>query len=577
MDTQTGKNLILAIGLSLLVLIGWQYVFPPEPPPPEEQTSLAEGTPQAGAPSAGAGTSGSIEGLPITDSDGSTRPPERMPLPVNADEITGSINLANGRFDDVVLNKFREEVDPTSDPIKLFSPRGSEKPYYAEFSWIDPNDRSRRLARGETPWVTTADNLTTGTPIVMTWDDGQDIVVERTISIDEHFMFTVTDTVTNNGSQPVTLLPFGRISRTQAPEYTGTYILHVGPIGVFDETLEEVDFDDLEDDGDVVFEDKEGWLGITDKFWLAAMAPNGDTGRINAAFRYVDQQDRYQVDYQGSARTIAPGASSDASVHLFVGAKEINILDSYEEALGIDRFDMAIDFGYFFFLTKPLLSVLIYFAELFGNFGLSILAITVIIKLIFFPLANKSYVSMSKMKALQPKITELREQHGADKQRMQTELMALYKREKANPVAGCLPIALQIPVFFALYKVLFVSIEMRHAPFYGWIKDLSAADPTTVANLFGLIPWTPPEFLMLGAWPLIMGVSMFLQQKLNPAPPDPVQAKIFMLMPIMFTFFLAGFPAGLVIYWSWNNILSMTQQYVIMRRMGVAVGGGKTK
>ncbi|HIN22209.1 MAG TPA: membrane protein insertase YidC, partial [Rhodospirillales bacterium] len=313
-----------------------------------------------------------------------------------------------------------------------------------------------------------------------------------------------------------------------------------------------------------------GWIGITDKYWLAALVPDQKVkGNLRFTYRKESGDDLYQVDYLSNPLTVAPGGTVESRNRLFTGAKEVTIIDAYNEDLGIDRFDLAIDFGWFYFLTKPIFYALLYINEVVLNFGLSILLLTVAIKIVFFPLANKSYTSMSKMKKLQPEVNKLRERFGDDKTKLNEEMMALYKRENANPASGCLPILIQIPVFFALYKVLFVNIEMRHAPFFGWIKDLSVADPTSVFNLFGMIPWTPPDFLMVGVWPLIMGASMYLQQKLNPQPSDPMQAKIFQFLPIIFTFLLARFPAGLVIYWAWNNILSMAQQWVIMRRMGI--------
>ena len=318
-----------------------------------------------------------------------------------------------------------------------------------------------------------------------------------------------------------------------------------------------------------------GWLGITDKYWLVALVPDQKTP-VTTRFTYRNDSglEKFQADFLGTPLTVQPGTSGQSVSHLFTGAKEVKVLDAYEENLGVARFDLAIDFGWFYFLTKPIFYTLIFINEHVGNFGIAILLLTVLIKLLFFPLANKSYVSMSKMKKLQPEMVKLRERFGDDKTKLNQEMMALYKKEKANPMAGCLPIALQIPVFFSLYKVLFVSIEMRHAPFYGWISDLSAADPTSLVNLFGLIPWTPPEFIpALGVWPIIMGITMFLQQKLNPQPADPIQAKIFMFLPFVFTFMLSTFPAGLVIYWSWNNTLSMAQQYIIMKRAGVKPGG----
>jgi YidC/Oxa1 family membrane protein insertase len=399
----------------------------------------------------------------------------------------------------------------------------------------------------------------------------------------------VTQRVVNNGEGAIDLAPYGLISRTNTPEILGFYILHEGPLGVFNGTLEEFDYgDDLKDnyagqDATIVKDTTGGWLGITDKYWLAALVPD-QSAKVKARFVYNQPggRDHYQSDFVYDSATVAPGASLETTSRLFAGAKVVPLLQEYEERYGIVKFDLAVDFGWFSFLTKPIFQALHWANGQLGNFGLAILALTVVIKLIFFPLANKSYKSMAKMRKLQPKMMELRERYGEDKQRLNQEMMGLYKKEGANPLSGCLPILIQIPVFFALYKVMFVTIEMRHAPFYGWIRDLSAPDPTTILNGFGLFPWDAPELgllnvLNIGIWPLLMGISMFLQQKLNPQPPDPVQAKVFLMMPVVFTFLLSTFPAGLVIYWTWNNILSMAQQAFIMKRQGVPIGGGSAK
>jgi YidC/Oxa1 family membrane protein insertase len=406
------------------------------------------------------------------------------------------------------------------------------------------------------------------------------LILTRTIAVDAKYMFTVTDSIKNGSNASVNVSSFGRVTRVNTPDTRGFFILHEGPIGVLNEDLHEISYDDLEDEPEVpqTFASKGGWLGFTDIYWLTALVPDQDQ-QLDARFLYDTTgtgADLYQTDYRSTATSLAPGESLEKTNRLFAGAKVFKTLEAYRDDLGIDRFELSIDFGWFFFLTKPLLNVIIFAANWLGNFGLAILAVTVLIKLFFFPLANKSYRAMSSMKALQPKMAELREKYADDKQTMQRELMGMYRKEKVNPVSGCLPIVLQIPVFFALYKVLFISIEMRHAPFFGWVRDLSAPDPLNFFTLFGAIPWDPPSFLALGIWPVLMGLTMFAQQKLNPAPADPVQAKIFLLMPLIFTFFLANFPVGLVIYWTWNNLLSITQQYIIMRRMGVAIGGGKT-
>ena len=403
-------------------------------------------------------------------------------------------------------------------------------------------------------------------------------------------MFKVTQRVTNRGERSVALRPYGLISRTDTPDVFGFWILHEGLLGVFGETLKEVDYDDVSDadDGKIAQTSVGGWIGITDKYWLAALIPDQ---KASIASRFVhtlqDRRDKYQVDTLGDQQIVQPGETIEVSERLFAGAKEVRLLDAYEEDLGIVNFDLAVDFGWFYFLTKPIFYVLEYFNRMIGNFGVAILLLTVLIKIAFFPLANKSYRAMSRLKKLQPEMMKIRDRFKEDRQRQNQEMMALYKKENANPVSGCFPILIQIPVFFALYKVLFVSIEMRHAPFFGWIQDLSAPDPLGILTAFGLIEWSIPEILQIaniGIWPLIMGGTMYLQQKLNPQPADPTQAKIFLMLPIVFTFMLGQFPAGLVIYWAWNNLLSIAQQWIIMRQMGVtmsgqtvALPGGKTK
>jgi YidC/Oxa1 family membrane protein insertase len=489
--------------------------------------------------------------------------------------IHGSISLAGGRIDDLTLNGYRETVDPTSPQIVVLSPAGSADPYYADFGWTTGPGSKVKTPTPATVWRSDRKTLEPGAPVLLTWNNGEGLTFKREISLDDDFLFTITDRVENQSGNAVTLFPYGLVSRTNLPETTGFYILHEGALGVFDETLKEVDYEDMQDEGSIKVTSHGGWIGITDKYWLAALIPN-QKAKIDASFGHtlVGNQEKFQVDYLHGPQSIAANASTEIVNHLFAGAKEVHVLDAYEAKYDIKRFDLAVDFGWFYFLTKPFFYAIDWFYKLLGNFGLAILALTVCVRIVFYPLANKSFKAMGAMKRLQPEMAKLRERHGDDRQKLNQAMMELYKKEKANPMAGCLPIALQIPVFFSLYKVLFVSIEMRHAPFYGWISDLSAADPTSIVNLFGLIPWTPPAYIpALGVWPIIMGITMFLQQKLNPQPADPIQAKIFMFLPLVFTFMLSTFPAGLVIYWSWNNLLSMAQQWIIMKRAGAAPGG----
>ncbi len=574
------RNLIMAIVISLAILVGWTMFFeqslvPPPPPTTEQQA----GTPQAPAgdatvpvPTAPTGAP-AVPGMPPTADPSAVRDAALAEVPrirIETPRLSGSISLRDGRIDDLTLNDYKVSQAPDSPDVTLLSPRGSQRPYFARFGWVAPAETEVALPDGDTVWTANRDVLTPETPVTLTWDNGAGLRFVRVYELDKDYMFTIRQRIVNNSDQSISLHPFGLVQRTGQPDTFQLYILHEGPIGVLNETLDEVDYDDVQEAGSVEYKTPNGWIGITDKYWLTALVPDQGS-EFTAAHRYL-QGDRFQSDYLRNLETVPAGGSAEVVNRLFAGAKVVNLLDSYRDRYDVPLFDRAVDFGWFFFLTIPLFHVLHYFYLLIGNFGLAILLLTVCVKLVFFPLANKSYKAMSKMKALAPEMTKLRDKYGDDRQKMNQELMALYKKEKVNPASGCLPILIQIPVFFALYKVLYVTIEMRHAPFYGWIQDLSAPDPTTIFNLFGLIPWSPPDFLMLGIWPLLMGISMFAQQKLNPQPTDPVQAKVFLLMPILFTFLLAQFPAGLVIYWTWNNLLSMAQQYVIMKRMGVPIG-----
>jgi YidC/Oxa1 family membrane protein insertase len=459
----------------------------------------------------------------------------------------------------------------------LLWPGGTKDPYFAEFGWV-ADSAGTKVPGADTQWAASGGPLTPNSPVTLTWDNGAGLVFTRTISLDENYMFTVRDGVRNNAGTPVTLTPYGLVSRTGTPHVAGYYILHEGLIGLIGGSLKEINYTDTTElaPAKPPVDSLGGWLGFTDKYWLTALVPPQDQ-TVKAKFQHVVERgiDRYQADFLGPAVTIPADGTGAALVRLFAGAKEVNLLDAYAES-GIPRFDRAIDFGWFYFLTKPIFLTLQFFFGVLGNFGLAILLLTLLIKLAFFPLANKSYAAMSKMKLLQPEMVKIRERFPDDKARQQQEIMAMYKKVGANPLAGCLPIVVQIPVFFSLYKVLFVTIEMRHAPFFGWIHDLSAPDPTSFVNLFGLLPFQPEavpvigSMLMIGAWPLLMGITMFLQQKLNPQPVDPVQARMFMLLPIVFTYMLSAFPAGLVIYWAWNNLLSIAQQWTIMHRAGAA-------
>jgi YidC/Oxa1 family membrane protein insertase len=577
------RNLLIAIVLSVGILIAFQFAFerlrPPQPSGPSGGTPVTAPAPSGTAsqsappppvtanngPTAAAPSTAQTQAVEAREAVIAAQPHVKIETP----RLHGSIDLVGAKFNDLTLATYHETVDPKSPEVVLLSPSGTQEPYLAEFGWVGAT-ADVQLPGPQTRWTATDGPLTPTHPITLTWDNDQGLVFTRTISVDPNYMFTVRDAVRNTGSTPVKLLPYGLISRTGTPHVAGYYILFEGMIGYVDGSLQEVKYASLKPDKPLDFSTTGGWLGFTDKYWLTSVIPlQREAVRVRFTHTVDNAVDRYQTDYLGAEVTIPPDGTSETSARFFAGAKEVNLLDAYQ-AGGIPLFDHAIDFGWFYFLTKPIFLILQFFDKLLGNFGLAILLLTLCVKLLFFPLANKSYNAMSKMKLLQPEIQKLRERFPDDKARQQQEMMALYKRVGANPLAGCLPIVIQIPVFFSLYKVLFVTIEMRHAPFFGWIHDLSAPDPTSFANLFGLLPFAPPIFLMIGAWPLIMGLTMFLQQKLNPQPVDPVQARMFMLLPIIFTYMLAAFPAGLVIYWAWNNLLSIAQQWAIMHRAGAA-------
>jgi YidC/Oxa1 family membrane protein insertase len=589
------KNTLLAIVLSALVLIGWQiFVGMPQlekqkqtqqqqqptqqvPGTPGQSPSQQPGAPPApGATPQAPGQGGAVPGQALTREAAIAASPR---VHIDTPSLIGSIALKGGRVDDLSLVKYRETVDPKSPAVVLLSPSGGPNPFYVEYGWSPPGGTTLKVPTTDTLWQQQGSGtLGVGRPVTLTWDNGEGLEFRRTFAVDENYMFTIKDEVTNKGAAPVTLYPYGLVSRHGTPHTLGYYILHEGFVGVLNDKLQEETYAEVEKKKGFSFTSTNAWLGITDKYWAATLIPDSKS-KIDAKF-VADQlgtTKTYQANYLGPALTIAPGTTGATDGHLFAGAKEVSIVDGYNRQLDLNKFDLLIDWGVFYFITKPMFLALDWIYHRVGNFGIAILIITVIIKIFFFPLANKSYASMAKMKAVQPEMVAIRERFADDKMKQQQAMMELYKKEKINPIAGCLPIVIQIPVFFALYKILFITIEMRHAPFFGWIKDLSAPDPLNVFNLFGLIPWDPTvvpligSFLHLGPWPLIMGVTMWLQMKLNPPPPDPTQAMIFNYMPIIFTFMLANFSAGLVIYWAWNNSLSVTQQSVIMRRHGAKI------
>ena len=588
---ENNRNFLLAILLSIGVLFAWQFFFVPKPHPPAEkppveqsqqQQRIEQGPPRPGAqsetPSAGGPTAPAAGAAPtLTREETLVQSPR---IAIDTPALKGSIALKGGRIDDLTLKDYRETVDPDSPNVILLSPKGGPHAYYTEHGFVGgDNAKDLALPSADTVWKATSEEpLTQSAPVTLTYDNGKGLSFTRTIAVDDKYMFTVTDKVANSGSEPVTLHPYALVSRHETPQVKGYYILHEGLIGVVDDGLQEITYKKAIEKPAATFKSKEGWLGITDKYWAAVVIPEqGKSFEARFSGTQTDGRDRFQADYLMAPLTVEPGGTAESRGQVFAGAKEVNLVDTYAERYAIPKFDLLIDWGWFYFLTKPMFFALDFFYKLVGNFGVAILIVTLCIKILLFPLANKSYVSMSRMKKLAPEMQRIKERYANDRMRQQQAMMELYKKEKVNPASGCLPILVQIPVFFALYKVLFVTIEMRHAPFFGWIKDLSAPDPTSVFSLFGLLPFDPSQvpvvghFLMIGAWPLIMGVTMWVQMKLNPAPPDPVQQKMFDWMPVFFTFLLAGFPAGLVIYWAWNNLLSVIQQSVIMSRQGVEI------
>ncbi len=593
--TSEQKNLFLAIGLSLAVLLGWNYFYGAPKIDAARQATLQ--ATQAAPPNAvtGASPAANPENPGLATAPGAPVDPAQIlrtreqalalspRVAIDTPALTGSISLKGGRVDDVSLKNYRETIDPKSPMIVLLSPLGSANPYYAETGYVGAAGSNIALPNANTVWTANAQKLTPATPVELTWDNGQGLTFKRTISVDDRYMFSIKESVENKGAQPATLLPFALISRHGKPKTDGYAVLHEGLLGIVgDSRIIELTYDgvDKETKSTKIVEGTSGWLGFTDKYWATAIVPAQDEafkGRFSA-YGAQGANRIYQTDLLEDAHTVAPGATADiTTTRVFAGAKEIQAIDGYQAQYGIKNFDLMIDWGWFYFITKPLFKLIDIIYKFVGNFGVAILIVTVLVKAVFFPLANRSYLSMAKMKAAQPEMAAIRERFPDDKQKQQQELMELYRREKINPIAGCLPVVVQIPVFFALYKVIFITLEMRHAPFFGWIHDLSAPDPTNVFNLFGLLPFDPTQlpmighFLAIGIWPLVMGVSMFIQMKMNPEPTDPVQKQMFTWMPVLFTFMLGTFPAGLVIYWTWNNLLSVTQQYFIMKRAGVKV------
>ena len=586
MDDQN-RNLILATVLSGLVILVWVTFFPPVTPPVTEtvpQSTRTTTSPQVAATPTSGGQTANVSTL--TSSPQESRAAalaKTQRVAIETPRLRGSISLTGARIDDLSLTDYQVTLDPTSDTVILLSPAGGPNAYYTLYGWAPVGDLDFTDVPGAaTPWqVETGQSLTPSTPVTLVWDNGKGLIFRNIYSVDEDFMFTVEQTVTNTTGTETKAAPYGIIARHGDPDVIGFYILHEGVVAAADGKLEEVQYDDVKDleafetgVGSTVAVESTGWIGFTDKYWMTTLIP-AKGQKFSQVTKFLPSSTIFQTDVRMPVMTIAPGATQTMTTSLFAGAKRWELITGYQETLQIEQFVDSIDWGMFFFLTKPIFQVLHFMNNLIGNMGWAIISLTILIKALLFPLAYKSYVSMARMKEIQPEMEKIKEKIGDDRQKLQQEMMRLYKEKKVNPAAGCLPILLQIPIFFSLYKVIFVTIELRHAPFFGWIQDLSAPDPTSILNLFGLLPWDAPDpasflaILSIGVFPILMGISMWMQQKLNPAPTDKTQAQIFAWMPWVFMFMLGRFASGLVVYWVANNTITFTQQYLIMRSQGV--------
>ncbi len=586
MQNENTRNTIAFVVITVIFLFAYQtFVLGPQAQQRKaaQQAAVAEKTvdptavPASGAPAGGVYIKDRTQALGAS-----------VRVPIKTPTLSGSLSLTGGRIDDLFLTQYRATIDKDSPPVEMFRPQGMEHAYFAQFGWTGPNVPGG-VPGPNTLWrLTDGATLTPTTPVTLTWDNGQGLRFTRVVAIDDQYLFTVTDTVANLGVNPITIRPYGRVERQGVPADLGkNQILHEGAIGTFGAdgsyVTKQLKYKDWAKKPREQYDSTGGWAGITDKYWMAALIPAQDEA-VEAEFRVTDgaRYDIHEARIRGAERTIAPGRQIAETQHLFAGAKRNEILAAYEKSLGLPRFIYAIDWGFLFFLTRPIFLLVELFYGWFGNFGLAILGLTLTVRLFMFPLANKSYESMSKMRTLAPQMEALKKKYPDDPPAQQKELMALYQKEKINPLAGCLPLLLQIPVFYAVYKMLSVTIEMRHQPFFGWLQDLSAPDPTNIWNLFGLIPWDPASAPLIGQFlaggaggftlglsvlAIIYGLTMWLQMAMSPPAPDPMQRRIFQLMPIVFTFIMATFPAGLLIYWAWSNILTIIQQYVIMHRL----------
>ena len=570
MIDQNNKNFILAIVLSMAIIFGWQYFYAgPVAEKARQQAEIAQ-TSATTTPAQVPGTAQPAAAITREQALGSS-PRVKIETP----ELQGSINLAGAQLDDLHLVKYRETINPASPTIVLLSPAGTPNAFFAEQGFVGATGTTTKLPDAKTIWTAEPGAvLGAGKPVTLTWNNGEGLIFTRQISMDDQYVFSVTQGVQNNSQSPVALIPYARIQRQDTPKIAGYYVFFEGMLGYVGDKLQEVKYKDVAGATEPTRVDSVGgWLGFTDKYWAATLIPD-QTRAISSSFQHQLQNNRdvYQTDYLAKdALIVQPGAKALYQDQLFAGAKVVRAIQAIGEKYQIKKFDLMIDWGWFEFITKPMFYLLEFIKSIVGNFGIAILVATVLVKLAVFPLANKSYASMSKMKKLQPEMQKLKELYPDDRAKQQQGMMELYKREKVSPISGCLPVVVQVPVFFSLYKVILTSIELRHAPFFGWVHDLSSPDPTNLFTLFGLISWAPPTLLHLGIWPLLMGITMWVQMRLNPTPPDPVQASLFNWMPIMFTFMLGSFPVGLVIYWAWSNSLSILKQSVIMKRNGVDI------
>ena len=557
------KNVIFAIVLSFAVLLSWSLFFETPQVEKQNENQQTEVVKKNNTTNSDVPTVDTKNGAQAISRENSIKGSDRFYF--ENKNVKGSITLKGALIDDIVFKNYKEEINDNRKVVYL-NPKETKDGYFIETGWATSNLEKASVPSPDSEWKVKGNKkLLPGNPVIIEWNNKSGLIFRKKIELDDKFLFKVTQEVQNNTKEKVELYPYAQITRNQSPDITNFYILHEGFIGVFDEQLEEIDYDDIKEKKEK-YSAEEGWLGITDKYWMTALVPENDQS-FKAEFLY---KNAFKANYiLNKPIVVSPSSSKTAETKVFVAAKEVRVVDGYAESENIKKFDLVIDWGWFYFFTKPLFFVMDYLFHLTKNFGIAIVLVTAAVRILFFPLANYSFRSMAKMKILQPEMLRLKGLHKDDKVKLQQEMMSLYKREKVNPLSGCLPILIQIPFFFAIYKMLFISLEMRHQPFFGWIKDLSAQDPTSIFNIFGLIPWDPPSFLIIGVWPILMGATMFLQQKLNPTPPDPIQAKIFMFFPLFLTIILAPFPSGLVVYWTINNILTIAQQWIIIKRTTV--------